>query len=154
MLEMNFEEGRRLTNLRLLDPLLRDYESDYHYLFSQIYRFVQGSGSGDLQQNYVLPNMARRLLERFFAFCRPLRSGPSTLHNQLEAAEVPAEIRTRIVRFTDVHSHADSIDESGHDPTVLAEAPQVLRDVLDVMRREAPVHFGEMEKLVVRSQSS
>ena len=154
MLEVNFEEGRRLTNLRLLDPLLRDYESDYHYLFSQIYRFVHRSGSGDLQQNYVLPNMARRLLERFFAFCRPRRSGASTLHNQLEAAGVPAEMATRIVRFADVHSHADSIDESGHDPTVLAEAPQVLRDVLDVMKREAPVHFGEMEKLVERSQST
>ena len=154
MLEMNFEQGRRLTNLRLLDPLLRDYESDYHYLFSQIYRFVHGSGSSDLQQNYVLPNMARRLLERFFAFCRPRRSGSSTLRNQLEAAEVPAEIVTRIVRFMDVHSHADSIDESGNDPTVLAEAPQVLRDVLDVMNREAPVHFAEMQKLVGRSQSS
>ena len=151
MLEMNFEQGRRFTNLRLLDPLLRDYESDYHYLFAQVYWFVHGGGSGDLQQSYVLPNMARRLLERFFAFCRPRKSGSSTLHNQLESAQVPAEIATRIVRFTDVHSHADSIDESGHDPTVLAEAPQVLRDVLDVMRQEAPVHVGEMEKLVRRS---
>ena len=153
MLETTFEQGRRLTNLRSLDPLLRDYESDYHYLFSQIYWYVHAGGSGDLQQNYVLPNMARRLLERFFAFCRPLKPGRSTLENQLEAAEVPAPMRTRITRFTHVHSHADSIDEPAHDVHVLAEAPEVLRDILEVMKQEAPVHFGQMEKLVRRSRS-
>jgi len=154
MLATHFEQGTRQTNLRMLDPLLRDYESDYHYLFAQIYRHVHDSGSGDLQQNYLYPNMARRLLERFFAFCRPRKSGRSTLRDQLEAASVPAETATRIVRFTDVHSHGDSIDEPGHDPTVIAEAPQVLRDVLDVMKAEAPTHFEEMRKVVQGLRSS
>jgi len=154
MLATHFEQGTRQTNLRMLDPLLRDYESDYHYLFAQIYRHVHDSGSGDLQQNYLYPNMARRLLERFFAFCRPRKSGRSTLRDQLEAASVPAETATRIVRFTDVHSHGDSIDEPGHDPTVIAEAPQVLRDVLDVMKAEAPTHFEEMRIVVQGLRSS
>ena len=153
MLETTFEQGRRCTKLRSLDPLLRDYESDYHYLFAQIYWYVHGRGSNDLQQNYVLPNMARRLLERFFAFCRPLKSARNTLENQLEAAEVPAPMKARIIRFTHVHSHADSIDEVGHDLHVLAETPEVLRDVLEVMKQEAPVHFREMEKLVNRSRN-
>ena len=70
MLETSFEHGERFSCLRELDPLLRDYESDYHYLFCRIYWHVHGGATSTMEENYAMPNMARRLLERFFAFCR------------------------------------------------------------------------------------
>ena len=153
MLEATVADGKRVSRLRELDPLLRDYESDYHYLFSRIYWHIHEGGTSNLEENYAMPNMARRLLERFFAFCRPQKPGPGSLENQLESADVPASIRSRMLRFTHVHSHADSIDEAEHDPHVLGETNEVLRDILSVMEQEAPEHYSRMVLIVTRSRS-
>ena len=153
MLDTGVEDGVRSSRLRELDPLLRDYESDYHYLFSRIYWHANDRETAALGDNYAMPNMARRLLERFFAFCRPQKPGPSTLESQLQSADVPVAVRSRIVRFTHAHSHADSIDEVEHDPNVLGEAKDVLREILSVMKQEAPSHYSQMVRLATQART-
>ena len=153
MLDTGVEDGLRSSRLRELDPLLRDYESDYHYLFSRIYWHASDRETATLDDNYAMPNMARRLLERFFAFCRPRKPGPSTLENQLQSAGVPVAVRSRIVRFTHIHSHADSIDEAEHNPNVLGEVKDVLREILGVMEQEAPSHYSQMVRLATRPRT-
>ena len=150
MLDVEFEDGIRCSVLRELDPLLRDYESDYHYLFSQIYRHAQNEARGELGENYVLPNMARRLLERFAAFRWPEKPGGSSLNTQLEMADLDSASKIRIARFVNSYSHSDSIDESEHDPYVLSEAQHVLTDVLSLIRLEDPEHYDRMVALVAR----
>ena len=66
MLRCYVQGGVRHSRLRTLDRLLAQYESDYHYLFSRIHRAAK-TPSDDLEDNYALPNMARRLLEAFLA---------------------------------------------------------------------------------------
>ena len=148
MLEWQFatNTGQRLSTLRQLDPLLEWYESEYHYLFARIYRESQ-SALTTLSENYVLPNMARRLLEGFLAFRMPQTSGD--LWRKLRDVEYDEVMKTRILRFVNTHSHSDAIGELDHDPSSLAEARPVLQDLLTLIKTLDPDHYRAMEELVL-----
>ena len=146
MLEWQFatdSSGRRST-LRRLDPLLEWYESEYHYLFARIFREAQNATTA-LSENYVLPNMARRLLEGFLAFRVPQTSGD--LWRKLKDVPFDEATKTRILRFVNTHSHSDAIGEPEHDPSLLAEAGPVLKDLLTLIRTLDPDHYKAMEEL-------
>ena len=111
MLDWQFHSSQRFSVLRPLDPLLERYESEYHYLFSRIYSEAQTTSPAVLEDNYVLPNMARRLLEGFLAFRRPQASGE--LWNKLKDMDFDEAAKTRIMRFVHTYSHSDFIGEPG-----------------------------------------
>ena len=150
MLEWQFatNTSQRLSTLRALDPLLEWYESEYHYLFARIYRESQKATTA-LTENYVLPNMARRLLEGFLAFRVPQVSGE--LWTKLKGVDFDEARKTRILRFINTHSHNEVIGEPEHDPSLLAEARPVLQDLLKFIEALDPDHYRAMEELVNRS---
>ena len=147
MLEWQFapDTGQRSSTLRRLDPLLEQYESEYHYLFARIFREAQNA-KNTLTENYVLPNMARRLLEGFLAFRMPQSSGD--LWSKLRKVEFDEVMKTRIHRFVNTHSHSEAIGEPEHDPSLLAEARPVLEDLLTLIKTLDPDHYRAMVELV------
>ena len=147
MLEWQFatNTSQRSSTLRALDPLLEWYESDYHYLFARIYRESQKATTA-LTENYVLPNISRRLLEGFLAFRVPQVSGE--LWAKLKKVDFDDARKTRILRFINTHSHNDVIGEPEHDPSLLAEARPVLQDLLKFIEALDPDHYRAMEELV------
>jgi wobble nucleotide-excising tRNase len=139
--------GNRTASLTALDKLLHKYESDYHYLFDQIHLHAQHLGNtSPLDQFYGLPNIARRLLEAFLAFRYP--SLPGDLGKQLDSVKFDAAKKSRILRFLHTFSHEGKIAEGDHDLSILAETPQVLTDLLDLIKSEDERHFNEMNILV------
>ena len=136
----------RCTTLRALDPLLRKYESEYHYLFACVHRAANATGETDLKQNYGLPNVARRLLEMFLAFRRPQIAGE--LWQKLKDVAFDEAKKVRIARFVHTHSHGDTVGEPEHDPSLLGEASAVLTDLLELVKSEDPQHFTAMVGLV------
>ena len=152
MLDWKLDGNQRSSTLRQLDSLLENYESEYHYLFTQIYQEAQKENR-DLAENYVLPNMARRLLEGFLAFRKPQVSGRGRLWQKLNAVEFDKAKKIRILRFLNVYSHADSVREHEHDPSLLAEASAVLKDLLELMEKEDPKHYQAMVELTEQSKA-
>jgi len=146
MLECTRREGQRCSTVAPLDLLLEQYESEYHYLFSRIYREASALSPAGLEENYVLPNMARRVLEAFLAFRRPQVAGD--LWQKLEDIEFDEAKKSRVLRFVHTYSHGDTIGEPDHDPSLLGEARSVLTDLLDLIKSQDPDHFSAMEKLV------
>lgn len=146
MLERVRGAGARCTTLRPLDPLLEQYESEYHYLFACVHREANAVGDVKFEQNYGCPNMARRLLEMFLAFRRPQIAGE--LWQKMKDVEFDEAKKLRIVRFVHTHSHGDLIGEPEHDPSLLGEAHLVLADVLEFMKSEDAEHFDAMLGLV------
>jgi wobble nucleotide-excising tRNase len=139
--------GKRNASIAQLDKLLREYESEYHYLFKRIYEEAQKAEGGQpLEEYYHLPNLGRRLLEAFFAFRFPQERG--SFYNQLERSKCAPETRSRLLRFLDTYSHNQSIGESGEDLSILAETPQILKNLMDVIKEEDPAHYTEMEQLI------
>ena len=146
MVDCVYDGSRRCSTLSALDPLLEQYNSEYHYLFARIYRKVKGSMQGSLGENYVFPNMARRLLEAFLAFRQPQIEGE--LWAKLQSIQFDESRKTRILRFFNTHSHSGAVGETEHDPSILCEANAVLKDLLDLIQSQDPPHFSAMEKLV------
>ena len=146
MLESTLEGNERSSVIRRLDPLLEAYESEYQYLFARVYRASIVSGSQDLEQNYVLPNIARRMLEAFLAFRLPQISGD--LWHKLKAIPYDESKKLRILRFLHTHSHSIAVGEPEHDLTALAEGPSVLRNLLEMIKSLDNDHYSDMVQLV------
>ena len=150
MLEVKEAEGSRCSSLVALDPLLKKFESEYHYLFSLVYNASQaGEHEHGLKQHYYLPNVARRLLEAFLQFKFP---GNDSFYASLEEANLDPAKKIRIYRFCQTHSHNQVIDEPEHDPSILGEAIPVAKDIMELIEEVDHVHFEHMIPLVARAQ--
>ena len=64
------------------------------------------------------------------------------IHNFDESKKV------HILRFLHTHSHYGEVGEPEHDLSVLSEAQEVLKDLLDLIKSEDEKHFRAMESLV------
>ncbi len=119
MLDSVLTDNARSGIIRPLDTLLEKYNSEYQYLFARVYDASNCSELKCLELNYVLPNIARRMLEIFLAFRLP--DMPSNLRKKLMKVEFDNEKRLRIYDFLNTHSHSNAIGPTEHDPTALAE---------------------------------
>ena len=146
MLDSVLEENARSSAIRPLDPLLERYESEYQYLFARVQRASTELASQGLEQNYVLPNMARRMLEAFLAFRQPHITGG--LWRKLEEVPFDEAKKSRIIRFLNTFSHSIAVGEPEHDLTALAEGPAVLKDLLAMIESLDRAHFLAMMQLV------
>ena len=145
MLDCTWNGSDRNSRIRALDPMLEQYESEYHYLFSRIQRAVSFPAS-QLEDNYVLPNMARRLLESFLAFRHPDVGGG--LWHKMNEVVFDETRKTRILRFVDTYSHADTIEGPEHDLSLLSESRAVLIDLFSLIKAVDEAHFKAMLKSV------
>lgn len=145
MLDSSLEDGARNGVIQWLDPLLEQFESEYQYLFAQVKRASTGPGEQDLERNYVLPNMARRMLEAFLAFRIPQISGD--LWKKMKSIPFDEAKKVRILRFLHTHSHSIAVGEPEHDLSALAEAPAVLTDLLEMMKSLDSAHYSAMVEL-------
>ena len=146
MLEPSSEDNVRSSTIRSLDPLLEKYESEYHYLFSQVYQASNSSESRSLGKNYILPNIARRMLETFLAFRFPhISSG--NLREKLKKVQFDETKKLRIIRFLNTYSHSLAVGEPEHDLTALAEGSGVLNDLLEMIRSVDEAHHSAMVQL-------
>ena len=152
MLESAQKDNVRSSTIRGLDPLLAEYDSEYQYLFARIHEAATASASQDLEGNYALPNMARRMLEAFLAFRQPQVSGK--LWRKMNAVPFDEAKKLRILRFLHTHSHSVAMGEPEHDLTALAEGPSVLNDLLEMIKSLDSDHFSAMVTLVAPSADS
>lgn len=134
----------RSASIGPLDPLLHQYESEYHYLFFRTHSEV-GQAYANLADYYALPNMARRLLESFLSFRFP---NEDSLQAKLDRVTFDTAKKARILRFLHTYSHDDKVSDPGHDLSVLAETPQILADLMDLIKAEDPKHYDEMIKVL------
>lgn len=142
------KEQRRSSRIQRLDSLLKDYKSEYHYLFACIYRAAKGDKKTKkvLEHKYPLPNTARRLLEAFLEIPQP---GLANVWEKLEKVNFDDKIKKdRILQFVNMHSHGPGFGES--DGLLLNEVSEVLNNILELIEHEAPKHYEEMKKLASR----
>ena len=133
------------SGIQALDPLLERYESDYHYLFSCVVKSVS-CPNPSLEFNYLLPNIARRLLEAFLAFRQP--DIPNDLWRKMQNVNFDPAKKTQILRFVHTYSHNDAVVEPDHDLFLLGETNAVLSALLELIEEEDPRHFKGMMNLL------
>lgn len=147
MLKNKITEQGRSAYLCQLDDLLRKYESEYHYLFKLVLQASQDNDDQPMAHYYPLPNISRRLLEAVLAFKQPGKTGE--LFQQIKDIAFDETKKTRILRFTNTYSHHGLMAEPAHDLSILAETPDVMRDVLALVEHLDQLHFESMKQLCV-----
>lgn len=146
MLESESLDGKRNGCIKPLDSLLHRFDSEYHYLFNKVLEVKSEPPAVSLEAYYVMPNVARRLLESFLSFRYPAEAGE--LQKQLERVGFDPAKKSRILRFLHTYSHDGRVAEPEHDLSVLAETPQVMSQILELIAAEDMKHYTEMISIV------
>jgi len=141
------KDAARSSVICELPKLLREYDSEYHYLFQHVLRFAEKSI--EYEYAYLMPNVLRRTLELFLAFRFPGSSGLTSKIEQLCAAH-PDLDRDRIValeRLSQVESHSDSLDDliSVSSMTV-EESADAAKGFLEVVGKIDKPHLDGMKR--------
>ena len=144
MLECAFDGVARSAKLQPIDPLLMDFDSEYHYLFARLYRMATEPPAASLEAYYWAPSIARRVIETFLAFRVPNLGGHNRLWSQMRAIEFDEEKKSRIYRYMQTHSHRGAVGNLDEDLTLLGESRAVLKDVLDFMQAADADHVSRM----------
>lgn len=142
-------QKKRSSSLVGMPRLLREYDSEYHYLFSNILRFHE-SPEEYTDYGYLLPNTLRRVLEAFLAFKCPGSSGLlgkidqiTKKHPDLDTVKMAA-----LQRLADVESHSDSIDDFlTFSSMTLEETREAAAALLEMMRIVDDNHLSALRKL-------
>ena len=151
MLRREFPSSGRRSVIGSIDPLLRNFESDYHFLFWCVYDTSRAEQGTNLQRFYPMPNITRRMLEMFLSFKYPNTTG--RIGEGLDNADVDEPTKRQIMRFTDVFSHGDEIGAPGHDPALLEQTPTILRATLNVIKGLDLTHYQRMVRAVNRNRN-
>ncbi len=149
-IDVSVSAGQRRRSSTIIDlpRLLREYDSEYHFLFGQVLRFEQDPESG-LGHAYMMPNVLRRVLDVFLAFKCP----GSPFKSQLEelCREHPELDRDRVAaleRLAQVESHSDNLDDLlSFSSMTLEETGAAAGAVLALMETVDRKHFDRMRRL-------
>lgn len=142
--------GHQNAAITHIDPLLEEYESEYHFLFKQVYEVANDTTQeAELSQFYGMPNIARRLIETFLAYKFPDSSGDLGKRlDRVDSTVFDAAKKTRILRLLHTYSHSGGITDPEHDPSVLAETKEVMKVILDLVQVVDSEHYNGMAKLL------
>ena len=139
----------RIAAIKVLPTLLRDYDFEYHYLCSLIFKFV-GAETDNPYLGYTLPNVIRKILELFLHFKNP---GPDGLGSKLRHPMVrdcgldQARINA-LLRLADLESHADNLDDIiAFSAMTIEEIRDAARSLFALMEKLDPHHFTRMKSL-------
>ncbi|WP_029002478.1 AAA family ATPase [Azorhizobium doebereinerae] len=104
--------SRRTSHLVEMSKLLREYDSEYHYLFSHVIKF-SGAPDEHYDHGYMMPNVLRRVLDIFLAFKAPVGGGIVSQMNKLFTGYPDLDrVRfTAVERLRQVESHSDNLDD-------------------------------------------
>lgn len=133
--------GGRSAGIGMLDKLLRQHESEYHYLFKRLYNFKD---DGTLESVYHVPNIARKVLDTFLMFRVPNSDSSYAKMESLKAHFDEAKL-TSIYKFTNHESH---ITGKGFDPSLVAETQKNVKYLLEMIATVFPEHYQILVKSV------
>lgn len=142
----NFKRSVNSAAIEPADKLLVEFQSEYHFIFKKIYQFVE-SPPLDTTEFFLMPNIGRRLLESFLAFKIPTEQ---SLDKKVMNIEYDQEIKARILRYVQTHSHTNFISEteSETDASIISESPAILKQLLELIELLDKKHYDTLVAVV------
>ena len=146
IIEAKTENGKRSSLIKMASNSLLKYNSEYHFIFSQLYYYKDNTMT--TADAYLIGNLLRKLLEAFLSFKYPLKRD-----NFKALCDVSIEdelLREKVYRFINKYSHYQSIDFFDlEDDTVLSESNDIINDVFkNIIEEIDDNHFKEMVEMV------
>ncbi|MGB6104205.1 MAG: AAA family ATPase [Pusillimonas sp.] len=129
------------------DDSLKNYGSEYHYIFKKLYKYRE-KVTLDRDEAFLTANLARKLLESFFTFKFP--RGRANVNQLMDAGLegctiTTVELKEKIYRFINKYSHSDVIEIMEESAENLAgESHSVLNNIFQWIEEVDKKHFDEM----------
>lgn len=139
----------RSTAIVEMSKLLREYDSEYHYLVDHVLKF-DASADPDYEYAYMMPNVLRRVLDVFLAFRCPGSAGFSSKMGQLrkDHATLDGERVAALERLVQLESHSDNIDDLiGFSSMTLEESKAATAALIAMMEAVDPTHLAGLRRL-------
>ncbi len=141
----------RYSTYKDADSSLINYNSEYHYIFSKLYSYIDNP-SLSRDEAFLTANLARKLLESFFSFKFPRhRSDISQLMScGLKGCKVTDEAtKEKIYRFINKYSHSAVIEvNEDSSENLIGESHNVIGDVFTWIQEVDGVHYSEMLEVI------
>ncbi|MCM5576597.1 AAA family ATPase, partial [Xanthomonas hortorum pv. pelargonii] len=132
------------------DDSLKNYGSEYHYIFKKLYGY-RAHTTLNRDEAFLTANLARKLIESFFTFKYPKRrSDISALMDVgLEGCTITTpELKEKIYRFINKYSHSDVIEITEESSENLAgESHSVIGSILQWLEEVDKKHYDEMTQV-------
>jgi wobble nucleotide-excising tRNase len=138
MIKNVFIDGIRTALIDSLDPLLREHDSEYQYLFKLLYNF---QSDGTIASVYHTPNIARKVLEYFLMIRVP---NHDSLYKKIDSLAFDKNKKTSLYKFVNDFSH---ISSQTFSPSLVQECQNNVKYLLEMMDDIFPEHY----KILVES---
>lgn len=129
------------------DDSLKNYGSEYHYIFKKLYEY-RAHTTLNRDEAFLTANLARKLVESFFTFKYPRRR--SDISQLMEAGLkdctiTTPELKEKIYRFINKYSHSDVIEITEESAENLAgESHSVIGHIFQWLEEVDKKHYDEM----------
>ena len=129
------------------DDSLKNYGSEYHYIFKKLYEY-KAHATLNRDEAFLTANLARKLMESFFTFKFPKRR--SDISKLMDAGLkdctiTTPEMKEKIYRFINKYSHSDVIEITEESAENLAgESHSVVGSIFQWMEEVDKKHHDEM----------
>lgn len=148
-IETRLDDGQgRSSTIVEMPALIREYESEYHYLFSLACMLVvePAKAGGFL---YLMPNALRKVLETFLAFKQPGYSDLEGLEKILELHPAIDPDRVKAMELlVQSESHSQNIGDSvSFSAYTLEQVTDAGRTLLSLIEAADKPHYDRMRKL-------
>ncbi len=143
-------ETDRRTRFQNMPKYIREYESEYHYLFHLILRFIRKIDD-PATYFFVVPNALRKVLDVFLSFKVPGSFGLDEKIRKLLSGLPPEIDRTKFAaleRLSQVESHGDSLDDLiTQSSMTVEEADRAANSLVELMKASDAVHYNAIESI-------
>lgn len=138
---------RRVSTIVKMPPLLTEYSSEYHYLFSLAFDYSQ-NGALTKDKAFLMPNILRKVLETFLSFKIP---NTGDVRSKLESKAVtdlnldPVKFQA-LYRLVNLESHAQEIENTSCLPEGFEEYKTMSDELMNLIGEMDSYHFKVMQK--------
>ena len=145
MIESFTESNVRKAKIGELDKTLRDYKSEYHFLFVKLNDFAKEENA-EYADFYIIGNIARRFFDIFADFKIPKKVDQ---RSKMESLIKDINHQNELISIVDYNKANQLINEFSHnsDPTSTiehknkSEIKDAIKILLDIVEKSDPQHF-------------
>lgn len=142
-------DGTRTSSITKMPRLIRDYESEYHYLYSLVKSLAENP-DGFERFAYLMPNAIRKVLDIFLAFKEPGSSGlePKVDKIILDYSGLDAGRIKAMERLSQLESHSENIgDVITFSAYTLVQVSDAAKCLLELIEHVDDKHKAAMDRL-------
>lgn len=145
------ERNGPTSNIMLMPSYLKDYITEFNYLFHQIYKCRnQDAAQGAHEPFYGFGNNLRKFLEAFLFFKYPYHDDKSDAFERIKKffGDEDATAIALVNRLNNEFSHLESIPDRGFKPVEIPEIAKVANFVLDKIYAADPHQYNALLKSI------